>query len=127
MEQTVNAPRLADLKIDFAVIMPDDSMKNKGIWPGDVVYLEACDHVDNGQTAAVQVGKDVFVRVIWQEETWLSLVPENPAYISTVLQGAEMDRAELLGKVVAFTHIYPDKHPGGVKTTPAPNDRGVSE
>ena len=106
MEQTVNAPRLADLKIDFAMIMPDDSMKNKGVWPGDVVYLEACDHVDNGQTAAVQVGKDVFVRDIWQEETWLSLVPANPAYISTVLQGAEMDRAEILGKVVAVVRQY---------------------
>ena len=75
----------------------------------------------------MQVGKDVFVRVIWQEETWFSLVPANPAYISTVLQGAEMDRAEILGKVVAFSLIYPDKRPGGVKTTPAPNDRGVSE
>lgn len=125
MEQTVNAP--ADISADYSFIMDDDSMSGDGIRAGDIVYFAACDHVDNGQTAAVQVGKDVFVRVIWQEETWLSLAPANPAYISTVLQGAEMDRAEILGKVVAFAHIYPDKHPGGGKTTPAPNDRGVSE
>lgn len=108
MNQTVSAP--AGIRCDFAVVMPDDSMKDKGILPGDVVYFAACDHVDNGQTAAVLVGNAVFVRVVWQEGTRLSITPANPVYANTVLQGAEMDSVKIVGRVTAYFHIYPDTH-----------------
>lgn len=51
MNQTVNAP--ADISADYSFIMDDDSMSGDGIRAGDIVYFAACDHVDNGQIAAV--------------------------------------------------------------------------
>ena len=125
MNKTTKATCLEDLQLDFALTMPDDSMKGNGICAGDVVYLTACEHVDNGQTAAVMVGNDVFVRVFWQHANAISLIPQNPAYRAALLQGEELDSVEILGKVVAFAHIYPDKHPGGVSQTTLPqNDPG---
>lgn len=57
MEQTVNAP--ADISADYSFIMDDDSMSGDGIRAGDIVYFAACDHVDNGQIAAVQTPDSV--------------------------------------------------------------------
>lgn len=57
MEQTVNAP--ADISADYSFIMDDDSMSGDGIRAGDIVYFTACDHVDNGQIAAVQTPDSV--------------------------------------------------------------------
>ncbi|MEI3250268.1 MAG: hypothetical protein V8R95_07705 [Faecalibacterium sp.] len=64
MEQTVNAP--ADISADYSFIMDDDSMSGDGIRAGDIVYFAACDHVDNGQIAAVQTPDSVEICHVWQ-------------------------------------------------------------
>ena len=101
MEQTVNAP--ADISADYSFIMDDDSMSGDGIRAGDIVYFAACDHVDNGQIAAVQTPDSVEICHVWQHRRYIALVPADLKLNSTVLQDADAARlheiaAELAAK-----------------------------
>lgn len=76
MEQTVNAP--ADISADYSFIMDDDSMSGDGIRAGDIVYFAACDHVDNGQIAAVQTPDSVEICHVWQHRLYIALCDRRP-------------------------------------------------
>ena len=95
MEQTVNAP--ADISADYSFIMDDDSMSGDGISAGDIVYFAACDHVDNGQIAAVQTPDSVEICHVWQYRRYIALVTADLKRNSTVLQDADRDRVKIIG------------------------------
>ena len=103
MNQTVNAP--AGIRCDFAAIMDDDSMVNDGIQVGDIVYFAACDHVDNGQIAAVQTPKTMEIRRVWQNGQSIRLIPENTEYMTTVCREVPRDGVQIIGQAVAVLHI----------------------
>lgn len=124
MEQTVNAP--ADISADYSFIMDDDSMSGDGIRAGDIVYFAACDHVDNGQIAAVQTPDSVEICHVWQHRLYIALVPTDLKRRSLIIPVADRDSVKIIGRAVAVL-LFLEETPGGVKTTPAPNDRGVSE
>lgn len=103
MNQTVTAPK--GVECDFALIMDDNSMIESGIRAGDIVYLAVCDHVKNGQIAAVLTHDYLYLRRVWQGTKALSLVPANTDYMTTILSGTEKDNAEIIGKIVAVLHM----------------------
>lgn len=107
MEQTVNAP--ADISADYSFIMDDDSMSGDGIRAGDIVYFAACDHVDNGQIAAVQTPDSVEICHVWQHRRYIALVTADLKLNSTVLQDADRDRVKIIGRAVAVLHMLNTK------------------
>ena len=102
MNQTVNAP--ADISADYSFIMDDDSMSGDGIRAGDIVYFAACDHVDNGQIAAVQTDSAVLLlRQICNGE----LLADAPRTRQEhVIRFDELPGAKIIGKAVEVRHIF---------------------
>lgn len=104
MEQLKKLP--ADIGPDYAFIVDDNSMVNAGICKGDVVFINACDHVSNGQIAAVKVGENVRLRKYWCDDEYTILTPANTAYNTAMLTEAENNSVQLIGRVVVCMRIY---------------------
>ena len=92
------------MQCDFAATMPDDSMIGKGIYAGDKIGFVACDHVENGQIAAVKVGDEIFVRTVWADGQLLA--PANPAYMCEVFHAEELPSVQIIGRAVESQHIF---------------------
>lgn len=103
MEQTVNAP--ADISADYSFIMDDDSMSGDIIRAGDIVYFAACDHVDNGQIAAVQTPDSVEICHVWQHRRYIVLVTADWRRSSTIVQDADRDSVKIIGRAIAVLHM----------------------
>lgn len=103
------------LQCDFAAVMPDDSMINKGIYAGDVVGFVACDHVENGQIAAVKVGDKLFVRTVWADGR--QLVAANTAYMTELFSADELLGVQIIGKAV---EVWRSLTPAGSPERPLP-------
>ena len=103
MEQTVNAP--ADISADYSFIMDDDSMSGDGIRAGDIVYFAACDHVDNGQIAAVQTPDSVEICHVLQHRRYIVLVTADVRRSSTIVQDADRDSVKIIGRAIAVLHM----------------------
>lgn len=82
----------------FALRIRGESMINAGILDGDIVIVEQCETVENGEIAVVLVNDDeATVKRFYKENGGYRLQPENdtmdPIYV---------DEAAVLGKVVAL-------------------------
>lgn len=120
MSQTVDIPE--HLHCNFVGAMPDNSMSDKGIYAGDKISFIACDHVKNGQVAAVKVGDKIFVRTVWADGRVLA--PANPAYMTKVFNADELPSVQIIGKAVEVRHIL--NSAGSPESTLPQNDpKGV--
>ena len=93
-----------DINADFCLRCVGDSMINARINDGDIVFIQACDIVDNGQIAAVSIDNEVTLKGVYYypEKNKLVLNPENPAYEPFVYTNEELNDIRILGKAVAF-------------------------
>ena len=100
---------------DFCAVMPDDSMAGAGIYSGDMVYFVACDHVENGQIAAVRLGEIVMVRRVEDNGKCVALIPANPVYSATSVDEPAAG-VEFLGRLVESRHRFDE--PAAAADTP---------
>ena len=93
-----------DIDADFCLRCVGDSMINARINDGDIVFIQACDIVENGQIAAVSIDNEVTLKRVYYypEKNKLVLNPENPAYEPFVYTNEELNDIRILGKAVAF-------------------------
>ena len=79
-------------------------MINARINDGDIVFIQACDIVENGQIAAVSIDNEVTLKRVYYypEKNKLVLNPENPAYEPFVYTNEELNDIRILGKAVVF-------------------------
>ena len=93
-----------DIDADFCLRCVGDSMINARINDGDIVFIQACDIVENGQIAAVSVDNEVTLKRVYYypEKNKLVLNPENPAYEPFVYTNEELNDIRILGKAVVF-------------------------
>lgn len=93
-----------DIDADFCLHCVGDSMINARINDGDIVFIKACDIVDNGQIAAVSIDNEVTLKRVYYypEKNKLVLNPENPAYEPFVYTNEELNDIRILGKAVYF-------------------------
>lgn len=93
-----------DIDADFCLHCVGDSMINARINDGDIVFIQACDIVDNGQIAAVSIDNEVTLKRVYYypEKNKLVLSPENPAYEPFVYSNDELNYIRILGKAVVF-------------------------
>ena len=93
-----------DIDADFCLRCVGDSMINARINDGDIVFIQACDIVENGQIAAVSIDNEVTLKRVYyyHEKNKLVLNPENPAYEPFVYTNEELNDIRILGKAVVF-------------------------
>ena len=90
---------------DFALICKGESMAGAGIHNGDVVYIREQPQVENGQIAAVLVGREeATLKRFYQNGDTVTLLAENPGYPPMVYTGEAINELRILGLAVGFTH-----------------------
>lgn len=103
MEQNQSA-QAEEPHSDFLMLVQDDSMKNAGIRAGDRVEIAACDHVEPGKIALVKVGREYWLRVLWEDRNFKFLTPANPAYMTEIFTRDEFAGVQIIGRAVAVRH-----------------------
>lgn len=90
-------------KKDFFVLeVQGDSMSPK-LLDGDRVLVERCDSVDSGTIVVLLYnGSESTVKQVRYVagEDWLELVPVNPDYPVKRIEGPDLERCRVLGKIV---------------------------
>ena len=82
----------------FALKVRGESMINAGILDGDIVIVEQCDTVENGEIAVVLVGnEEATVKRFYKENGKFRLQPENDS-----MQPIITEDASILGRVTAL-------------------------
>ena len=93
-----------DIKADFCLRCEGDSMINARIFNGDIVFIKACEEVENGEIAAVSVDNEVTLKRVYyyKDKNKLVLNPENPSYEPFIYTNEELNDIRILGKAVMF-------------------------
>ncbi len=92
------------ISADFCLRAAGDSMIGARIQDGDIVFVRACDTVENGEIAVVAIGDEATLKRVYYDrgQGRLVLSPENPRYAPLVFEGEELDTVKILGKAVAL-------------------------
>lgn len=86
----------------FALKIRGESMINAGILDGDIVIVEQCETVENGEIAVVLVnGDEATVKRFYKENGGYRLQPENDK-----MEPIYVDEASVLGRVVALMRYF---------------------
>ena len=93
-----------DLNVDFCLTARGDSMIGARIMDGDIVFIQQCDIVHNGEIAAVIIEDEATLKRVYYypEKSKLVLNAENPKYEPLVYVGEELNQIHILGRAVAF-------------------------
>jgi len=97
----------SDLEADFCLRAKGDSMINARILDGDIVFIKKTPMVNNGEIAAVIIGKEATLKRVYYyaDSMKLILTPENPKYEPLVYVGEELNAIRIIGKAVAFHSV----------------------
>ena len=97
-------PNGTDFEADFCLRARGNSMKNARILDGDLVFIQRCDMVDNGQIAAVLIDNEATLKRVYyyREKNMLILRADNPEFDDLVYIDSELDTIRILGRAVAF-------------------------
>ena len=89
---------------DFCLRARGDSMTGARIYDGDLVFVRACQAVENGEIGVVIIDEEATLKRVYfyPESQKLVLLPENTAYEPLVYIGAELETIKIIGKAVAF-------------------------
>ena len=108
-EQEYLAAVDSEINADFALIAVGDSMIDAGIDDGDLVFVRRQSTVDNGQIAVVLINDEAAIKRVQNSGDVLILNPANPRYETLTFQAKDGKDIQILGKVVAFTHLLERK------------------
>lgn len=94
----------ANLKVDYCLRAKGDSMINARIHDGDIVFVQKCSMVENGELAVVVIDDEATLKRVYydREKQKLVLQAENPRYAPLVYVGEELEYIHIIGKAVAF-------------------------
>ncbi len=92
---------------DFCLRAEGDSMVGARIHDGDIVFVKACDVLENGEIGVVVIGEEATLKRVYYDRPAqrLVLMPENPRYMPLVFSGEELSSVKILGRAVAFQSL----------------------
>lgn len=96
-EQTAIAP--AEIEADFVFRCYDNSMVNVHLFCGDLVFIRACDDVEDGKIAVVRMGESVALRRVYHGADYLELRAENPE-CPPIVAHCQDSEVEIIGAAV---------------------------
>lgn len=88
-------------RADFSLLCVGDSMSPK-IENGDIVAIRCQQQVNNGEIAAVRIGDEATLKMVFVHEDYIELRPVNPAYPSIIRRLDEMEEIRIEGKAVGL-------------------------
>ena len=86
---------------DFSLLCVGDSMSPK-IEDGDIVAIRCQQEVHNGEIAAVRIGDEATLKMVFLHQDYVELRPVNPAYPSIIRRLNEMEEIRIEGKAVGL-------------------------
>lgn len=86
---------------DFSLLCVGDSMSPK-IEDGDVVAIRCQQEVQNGEIAAVRIGDEATLKMVFLHSDYIELRPVNPEYPSIIRRKEEMNEIRIEGKAVGL-------------------------
>lgn len=86
---------------DFSLLCVGDSMSPK-IEDGDIVAIRCQQEVNNGEIAAVRIGDEATLKMVFLHSDYIELRPVNPAYPSIIRRLEEMEEIRIEGKAVGL-------------------------
>lgn len=86
---------------DFSLLCVGDSMSPK-IEDGDIVAIRCQQQVHNGEIAAVRIGNEATLKMVFLHQDYVELRPVNPAYPSIIRRMEEMEEIRIEGKAVGL-------------------------
>lgn len=86
---------------DFSLLCVGDSMAPK-IEDGDIVAIRCQHEVHNGEIAAVRIGDEATLKMVFLHHDYIELRPVNPAYPSIIRRLEQMDEIRIEGKAVGL-------------------------
>lgn len=86
---------------DFSLLCVGDSMSPK-IEDGDIVAIRCQREVHNGEIAAVRIGDEATLKMVFLHQDYVELRPVNPAYPSIIRRMEEMEEIRIEGKAVGL-------------------------
>ena len=97
IEQYIPAPAETGERDTFALRVKGDSMLGAAILPGDIVIVEKCANVRDGQIVVALVENEATVKTYYKEKDGRHrLQPENDAFEPIILE-----RVDILGRVIS--------------------------
>lgn len=97
-ESTVEVP--AEFDIDYVFTCDSDEMVEARIYPGDLLGVKACETVEHGQTAVIEIGDKFLVRRVYRGPNYICFAPTNHNYESIVVVDGEESHVKIIGRVV---------------------------
>lgn len=91
----------SDWHADFSLLCVGDSMSPK-IEDGDIVAIRCQQQVNNGEIAAVRIGDEATLKMVFLHQDYVELRPVNPAYPSIIRRLNEMEEIRIEGKAVGL-------------------------
>lgn len=91
----------AGWRADFSLLCVGDSMAPK-IVDGDIVAIRSQQQVNNGEIAAVRIGDEATLKMVFLHQDYIELRPVNPAYPSIIRRLDEMEEIRIEGKAVGL-------------------------
>lgn len=86
---------------DFSLLCVGDSMSPK-IEDGDIVAIRCQQQVHDGEIAAVRIGDEATLKMVFLHQDYVELRPVNPAYPSIIRRMEEMEEIRIEGKAVGL-------------------------
>lgn len=77
---------------DYFLRIKGDSMIGSNIFDGDLVYVEKCDYVKDGQIGIVMIGDEVTIKKVHYKNELMILEASNPNYESKFFTKAEIEQ-----------------------------------
>ncbi|MEY2621899.1 MAG: putative transcriptional regulator LexA (Repressor lexA), LexA family [Pseudomonadota bacterium] len=71
---------------DYLLKVRGMSMRDAGIMDGDLLAVQATKEVKNGQIVVARLGDEVTVKRFRRQRDLIELIPENPDYVTIVVQ-----------------------------------------
>ena len=96
----------ATVHCDFCLRCHGDSRVTASIQDNDVVYIRIQPEVEEGEIAAVRIGGEATLKLVYYDVQSLTLMPANSSYRPKTYSGPELENIRIEGKAVGFTHWF---------------------
>lgn len=91
-----------DFSADFALVAKGDSMINRRIHDGDLVFIKSQPDVEDGDVTAVLIDGEATLKIIRRTDDAVMLLPANDKYPPMVFHKQDVDSFRVLGKAIGF-------------------------
>lgn len=101
IEGYVEVNQADEKKGDFFLRVQGDSMQGSHIFDGDLVYVEQCDSVSDGQIAVIVIGEEATIKKVRYKNDLMILEASNPKYESRYFTPEEVETlpVKIIGRV----------------------------